>query len=128
MKKIHGLFGMFALFVAAAVITVAGCSNGSTDDDPAPTAVVLARGSHGTAGNGEITGLAAEKYAVKTGGQWFSVNGDGKLVVALTVNAAFTDAVALSGVTAITKDVNDAPWSTAEPTMYICALRLPVQP
>ena len=89
MKKNHGVLFGLAVIAIAAITLFAGCSNGSTDD--APTAVVLAAGSQGTAGDKKITVAVAGSYVVKTGDVWYKiVDSEGTLTLdpADDVNAA----------------------------------------
>ena len=111
MKKNHGVLFGRAVIAIAALALFAGCSNGSTDDDPAPTAVSLAPYSQGTAGNGKITLVAAGSYVVKTGGSWYGIVTDDDVNTldadaSETVNAAATATATLTANAEITGLVN----------------------
>jgi hypothetical protein len=109
-KRIRDL--MYLLIVLAVIFTGAACSTSSDDDDPpppnpAPTVVVLAAGSYGTAGNSAITGLTdSTTYVVSTGGQYFGVQADGTLGSGTDLDDAIAEAVGITdgaaGITGLT--------------------------
>ena len=102
------LFGLLALIAAFGLI-LTGCpdaagSGGTPDPETIYSTVQMAKGTHGHAADGKIIGLEeGAAYVVRTGGKWYGVDEDGKLLDAKTTP---TDAIATDGYAALGASAN----------------------
>lgn len=81
----------------ASTYVVSAKVGGTEDPDDTPTAVVLAEGSKGTAGDAKITALTAEtKYIVQQGTDWYVTDAQGAIASTPSASKAAANSAAVA--------------------------------